>query len=214
MTIETPEDVHHPVFARIYMRLTGGAEDDLRRELLGGARGEVIEVGAGHGPNFPFYPREVERVLAVEPEDVLREEARKAAADATVPVEVVEGVAGALPAADESFDVAVASLVLCSVPDQQRALSEIHRVLRPGGELRFYEHVVSRRPRVAALQRIADSTLWPKVAGGCHMARDTAAAIEAAGFEVVSRRRFGFPAVWPIPHVIGLARKPGRPGAS
>ena len=103
---------------------------------------------------------------------------------------MVDGVAGELPAADESFDAGVASLVLCSVSDQQRALAELRRVIRPGGELRFYEHVVAHRPLGRRLQRLADATFWPHVAGGCHLSRDTEAAIEQAGFEIQASRRF------------------------
>lgn len=208
---QTVEKVHHPLFARLYMRTASNKEDQYRRELLAGLTGKVIEVGAGHGLNFPFYPDGVERALAVEPEPVLREAAIEAAAKAAVEVEVVEGVAGELPAADESFDAGIASLVLCSVPDQQRALAELRRVIRPGGELRFYEHVVAHPARWARLQRFADATFWPRVAGGCHLSRDTGAAIEQAGFEVESSRRLAFtpgPPVPPIPHILGVARRP------
>jgi ubiquinone/menaquinone biosynthesis C-methylase UbiE len=205
------ERVHHPLFARAYMRTATGAEDGYRRELLDGLAGEAIEVGAGHGLNFAFYPEAVKRVLAVEPEAILRAAAVEAAGKAPVEIEVVEGVAGALPAADASFDAAIASLVLCSVADQQRALAELRRVIRPGGELRFYEHVASHGSLVRGIQRAADATLWPRVAGGCHLARDTQAAIERAGFEIERNRRFGFspsPPLPPIPHILGVARRP------
>jgi ubiquinone/menaquinone biosynthesis C-methylase UbiE len=205
------EQVHHPLFARLYMRTATASEDTYRGELLAGLSGRVIEVGAGHGLNFAFYPETVERVLAVEPEPVLRAAAVEAAAEARVDVEVVEGVAGRLPAQDESFDAGVASLVLCSVADQQQALAELRRVIAPGGELRFYEHVVSHGTVTRGLQRFADATFWPRVAGGCHMARDTLAAIERAGFEIQTSRRFGFspgPPIPAIPHVLGTARRP------
>jgi ubiquinone/menaquinone biosynthesis C-methylase UbiE len=123
----------------------------------------------------------------------------------------VEGVAGELPAADESFDAGIASLVLCSVSDQQRALAELRRVIRPGGQLRFYEHVIAHPQMSRRLQRFADATFWPRVAGGCHLSRDTEAAIEQAGFEIQASRRFGFSPgspVPPIPHVLGVARRP------
>jgi hypothetical protein len=117
------EKVEHPLFARLYLRMTSGrkarGEDEYRRELLGGLSGRVIEVGAGNGLNFPFYPDTVEQVVAAEPEPLLREAATASAASAPVPVEVVDGVSGELPATDESFDAGVASLVLCSVLDQQ-----------------------------------------------------------------------------------------------
>jgi hypothetical protein len=96
--------------------------------------------------------------------------------------------------------------VLCSVPDQQRALEEFRRVIRPGGELRFYEHVVSHRPTAARLQRIADAVFWPRVGGGCHLSRDTGAAIEGAGFAVESIERVSFTPgapVPPLPHILG-----------
>ena len=128
-----------------------------------------------------------------------------------MPVTVVAGVAGRLPAEDASRDVAIVSLVLCSVPDQAAALAEIHRVLRPGGELRFYEHVLSREPGFASYQRIADRTLWPRLAGGCHAARDTAGSIEAAGFTIESCDRFAvMPCRIPMPaapHILGVARR-------
>jgi SAM-dependent methyltransferase len=203
--------VHHPVFARLWSLASRHEPDRMRRhrdELLAGLSGRVIEVGAGAGSNFAHYPPTVEQVLAVEPEPYLRERARAAAARAAVQIEVVEGVADRLPAADGSFDAGVASLVLCSVPEQDRALAELHRVLRTGGELRFYEHVRSERPRVASTQRAVDRMFWPRAFGGCHTARDTPAAIAAAGFEVEQVRRMS---VSPVPlvaeHVLGRARR-------
>jgi ubiquinone/menaquinone biosynthesis C-methylase UbiE len=208
------EKVHHPLFARFYLRMASGrkarGEDEYRRELLAGLSGRVIEVGAGNGLNFPFYPETVDEVVAVEPEPVLREAAAKTAREAPVRVEVVDGVSGRLPAEDEAFDAGVASLVLCSVPDQQRALAEFRRVIRPRGELRFYEHVVAERPIPARLQRLADATFWPRVGGGCHLSRDTQAAIEDAGFSVESSKRFSFTPgapVPPLPHILGVARR-------
>jgi len=198
----------------MYMRMTAGKqakeEEEHRARTLAGLAGQVIEVGAGHGLNFPHYPATVERVLAVEPEPVLREAAEKAAADAPVAVEVAPGVADTLPANDESFDAAVASLVLCTVPDQARALAELHRVIKPGGELRFYEHVVSHKPFMARVQRFGDRTFWPRIAGGCHAARDTAAGITAAGFEVTEQERFAYspsPFLPAMPHILGRARR-------
>jgi SAM-dependent methyltransferase len=221
MTVETPamrqtdETVHHPIVARMWDRIStkadASAQGDHRDELLRGLSGRVLEIGAGNGVNFGHYPTAVAEVLAVEPEAHLRERAVQAASRARVPVHVIDSLAAPLSAEDASYDAGVACLVLCTVPDQAEALAELHRVIRPGGELRFYEHVVSRRPGRARLERAADRLFWPRVAGGCHMSRDTGAAIERAGFVVESCRRFPYsPAAHqpPIAHILGVARRP------
>jgi ubiquinone/menaquinone biosynthesis C-methylase UbiE len=209
------ETVHHPIFARLYERISVTADqrgaDQHRTELLAGLAGRAIEVGAGNGRNFAHYPSSVTEVLAVEPESRLRESALGAAEQASVPIRVVDGVADRLPAEDGSIDAGVASLVLCTVPDQDAALAELRRVIRPGGELRFYEHVVSRRPGAARVERTLDATIYPHLSGGCHLARDTLAAIERAGFQVRSSRRFPFgpSALGPqVAHVLGTANAP------
>jgi ubiquinone/menaquinone biosynthesis C-methylase UbiE len=206
--------VRNPIFARVYDRVSGQADDagqrEHRRELLEGLSGHVVEVGAGNGLNFAHYPPAVEEVLAVEPEPFLRERARAVAASAPVAVRVLDGTAERLPLEDASVDAAVASLVLCTVPDQAAALAELRRVLVPGGELRFYEHVRSERPGFARFQQIAD-LVWPHVAGGCHTARDSGRAIEGAGFGIERCRRLTFrpcSVIAPIaPHVLGRARR-------
>jgi ubiquinone/menaquinone biosynthesis C-methylase UbiE len=211
---DTEETVNHPFFARGYLRMTSSresrGEDEYRRKLLAGLSGHVIEVGAGNGLNFTHYPDSVARVLAVEPEPLLRTAAMENARQAPVPVEVVDGVSGDLPAADESFDAGVASLVLCSVPDQRRALAEFRRVIRPGGQLRFYEHVIAHHRTGALAQRIAD-VVWPKFGGGCHLSRDTGQAIQDAGFVIEKNERFQFTPGAPvpaIPHILGIATRP------
>jgi SAM-dependent methyltransferase len=209
------EQVHNPIFARLWVRIMAPmaqrrGSGEHRRKLLGGLSGRVIEVGAGHATNFPYYPSAVEEVVAVEPEDYLRRQAERAAVSAPIPVTVVDGAADGLPDG-EPFDAGVCALVLCTVPDQASALAELFRVIRPGGELRFYEHVISHRSLWATLQNLADATLWPRVVGGCHPNRDTGAAIASAGFEVESCERFTFSPVplSPMPHLLGRARRPG-----
>ncbi|MGN6188994.1 MAG: class I SAM-dependent methyltransferase [Conexibacter sp.] len=206
--------VHHPLFARFYTRVLAPNEGKdiraLRDELLAGLTGRVVEVGAGPGANFPHYPRTVAEVVAVEPEAYLREQARAAAASAPIPVTVLDGVADALPLEDGSCDAAIACLVLCTVPDQARALAELRRVLKPGGELRFYEHVRGSSPRMVRAQRFVDRTFWPHLFGGCHTARDTVAAIGAAGFAIERSRDVrppSIPAFVPAStQTIGVAR--------
>jgi SAM-dependent methyltransferase len=123
------ETVRHPIFARVYERLSRLMERDIgkhRDELLAGLSGRVLEIGAGNGMNFPHYPSTVDEVVALEPEPHLREKARQAAADAPVRVSVGDAAAYPLPLDEASIDAAVASLVLCTVPDQASALAEIH----------------------------------------------------------------------------------------
>jgi SAM-dependent methyltransferase len=211
----TATDIARPRFASMYMRSAASAEQrgatDHRRRLLQGLSGSVVEIGAGHGLNFPLYPPEVAEVIAIEPEPTLRSQAEAAAKSAPVPIRVLAGVADELPIEDTSADTVVASLVLCSVPDQARAFAEIRRVLRPNGELRFYEHVIPNcQPKRLLLQVIDRSGLWPKIAGGCHPARDTTEAIMQAGFDIEEIERFGFSAqrFEPlIPHILGTARR-------
>ncbi len=198
----------HPIFARLWTfmspRADKAGEAQYRREMLDGVRGRVLELGAGNGLNFAHYPAAVSEVVAIEPEPYLRRKGEEAAAHAPVTVTVMDGTDSPLPFDDDSFDAAVACLVLCSVPDQARALAELRRVLKPGGELRFYEHVIPHDPRWARVFRFLErSGIWPKLGAGCHPARDTGRAIEEAGFDTERSRRVVFNG---LPHILGLAR--------
>jgi SAM-dependent methyltransferase len=209
-------DTENPRFARLYPRVAERADRrgaaGHRRLLLEGLGGRVVEVGAGDGRNFGHYPPSVTEVVAIEPERTLRALAAQAAREVAVPITVLAGSAEDLPFGDGELDAAVMSLVLCSVPDPARALSEARRVLRPGGELRFYEHVLARRQPKRALFQLADlSGLWPAVAAGCHLARDTGASISAAGFAIDRCEEIDFrsaPLEPRLRYILGRAHRP------
>ncbi|HTX32211.1 MAG TPA: class I SAM-dependent methyltransferase [Solirubrobacteraceae bacterium] len=206
-----PPDVRHPLFARCFDRLSRVMEPQVGRrrdELLSGLSGRVLEVGAGNGINFAHYPHSVNEVVAIEPEPYMRAKAERAAERADVSVTVRPGLAEELEFEAGSFDAVVACLVLCSVTAPSLALAEAFRVTKPGGELRFFEHVRSERPAKARLQGLADgSRIWPWLGGGCHCSRDTVGAVEAAGFRVDKTERVDVGPAWAItnPHVIGYA---------
>lgn len=195
----------HPIFARFYEVLSLLEDRAIRRyrvEMVGPLAGRVLEVGAGNGLNLPHYGPAA-RVVAMEPEPhMLRRAARRARAMPR-PAELVRAVAEELPFPDGAFDAVVASLVLCSVEDPERAVSELRRVLVPGGVVRFFEHVRARDPRLARRQ-----DRWQRpygyLSGGCHMNRDTVGTLRGAGFAVRFRRLAYGPAL--APHVIGEAR--------
>jgi ubiquinone/menaquinone biosynthesis C-methylase UbiE len=209
-------DLHHPLFSRFYGRISRWMEAqgmaELRTELLAGLTGRVVEIGAGSGMNFAHYPPTVTEVLAVEPEPYLRRLAAQAATTAPIPVAVVAGRAEQLVLADHSADAVVLCLVLCSLPDRPAALTEARRVLRASGTLRFLEHTIAATPGLRVVQRIADATVWPRFAAGCHTATDPAAVIREAGFEITQLRPVRFPVTrWftqpGTPHVLGRATK-------
>lgn len=185
---------------------------EYRGQLLAGLTGRVVEVGAGDGANFPHYPAGVAIVVAVEPEPYLRTRARKRAARVQVPISVVDGIAERLPIQDAGANAGVVSLALCSVGDPHAALQELHRVIRPGGELRFFEHVRAESAGMRQVQRALDATVWPLLVGGCHTGRDTAASIVEAGFVMEQLQRLRFPDIrLPTPvslHIHGAARRP------
>ena len=205
-------EVEHPLFARFAAFIAaseGPIEQDRRRETLAGLSGRVIEIGSGSGPNFAHYPEAVSELVAVEPEANLRAKAEEAARDSGRSIRVIDAVADRLPFADGAFDAAVAVLVLCSVPNQAAALGELHRVVRAGGELRFYEHVIGSSKRLSVLQRSLAPGL-SKLFGGCRADRDTGRAIEEAGFRIERNRRFLIRTIIEVPaapRILGTARR-------
>ncbi len=198
------------VFARGYDFLLGVEERsglrEVRAELLAGAEGRCLEVGAGTGLNLEHWPREVELVLS-EPFEPMAAELRKKVRRSRPQAEVLVVSGEALPFPDGSFDTVALTLVLCTVPDPPAVLREIERVLRPGGRLLFFEHVRSRDPALARWQDRLHGPWW--VFGhGCHCNRDTAATLSASPLEVEHDEWAEVPGALPLvkPMYTGVAR--------
>jgi len=170
---------------------------EMRRELLAQARGRVLELGAGTGLNLELYPEAVEALTLTEPDPHMIKQLREKLASSEREAELVEAPAERLPFPDDSFDTAVVTLVLCTVPDPAASLAEIKRVLKPGGRLLFLEHVRSRHPDLAKWQDRLEKP-WRFLGDGCHCNRDTVAAIGAAGFDLGEVERGALPKAPPI----------------
>ena len=154
-----------------------------RRRVIGAAEGRVLEIGAGSGLNLPFYRPPVTEILALEPAPRLVTMARDAARATTVPVSFLATSAEAIPLDDRSIDTVVTTWTLCSIPQAATALSEMRRVLRPGGRLLFVEHGLAPDDSVRRWQHRL-TPVWRACAGGCHLNRPIAAMIEGAGFRL------------------------------
>ncbi len=167
--------------------------EEFRGRLLARARGRVLEVGAGTGFNLPHYPV-IDELVITDPSEWMLRRAERRASELGRPVTIVRAPAESLPFEDGRFDTVVSTCVLCSVHDQREALREIERVLRPGGQLLFGEHVRSDDPKRAKWQDRLEGA-WKVLADGCHPNRDTLAAIEASGFELAEVERSELPGV-------------------
>jgi len=155
----------------------------MRAELLSGAGGRVLELGSGTGANLDLYPAAIESLTMTEPDPYMSRRLRERLAGSEREANVVQAPAERLPFADDSFDTAALTLVLCTVPDPVASLAEIARVLRPGGRLLFIEHVRAADPGLARWQDRLERP-WRFLGDGCHCNRDTVATISAAGFEL------------------------------
>jgi ubiquinone/menaquinone biosynthesis C-methylase UbiE len=198
-------------FSAFYDRAFEASEEaglrQMRAELLKQARGRVLELGSGTGLNLELYPREgLESLVLTEPDPHMAKQLRKRAKELCPGADLLEAGAEALPFADDSFDTVVVTLVLCTVPDQPAALREISRVLAPGGQLLFLEHVRAGHPDLAKWQDRLEKP-WRFLGDGCHCNRDTLAGIKAAGFEVGAVERDQLPKAPPIvrPLIRGVA---------
>jgi ubiquinone/menaquinone biosynthesis C-methylase UbiE len=202
------------LFATIYDRFARASEEaclqQWRSELLRPLRGDVLEVGAGTGLNLAHYPPAVSRLVLSEPDRHMRRQlARRVRAAELERAELLDASLDALPFPAEAFDAVVSTLVLCSVDRLDRALAEIHRVLRPGGRLVFLEHVAAdNRPERLKWQCRVEP-IWKRIAGNCHLTRRTGEAIGAAGFTVVDVQRESMRKAWPLvrPTIRGIAVK-------
>lgn len=200
-------------FAALYDRGLKATEEaglgEMRREILAGAGGRVLELGAGTGVNLELYPAAVEELVLVEPDPHMAKRLRARLADSSRAATVIEAPAERLSLDDASFDTVVATLVLCTIPDPAAALAEAARVLKPGGQLLFVEHVRAENPGLARWQDRLEKP-WRFLGDGCHCNRDTLAAIAAARFELGTVEHGRMPKAPPIvsPLVCGSATRP------
>ena len=154
-----------------------------RRRVIPAAEGRVLEIGVGSGLNLPFYGATVERVIGLDPSPKLLALAGEAGRRASVPVDVIENSTETIPLYNRSIDTVVTTWTLCSIPDVQRALGEMRRVLKPGGRLLFVEHGRAPEPGVRRWQDRL-TPVWRRIGGGCHLNRAISELIESAGFRI------------------------------
>lgn len=191
----------HAAFYDSFIRREPEGLVKLRRHVVGGAVGRVLEIGAGTGASFSHYRRTAD-VTAIEPDPFMLKRARKAASKSGKSITLHAAPAERLPFADDSFDVAVCVLVLCTVQYPEQALREIRRVLKPGGTLRFLEHV--RGDGWTARTQTALAPAWRWFVGGCNLDRDTEETMEQANFQIEELSRVRLSALTPA--IMGVAR--------
>jgi ubiquinone/menaquinone biosynthesis C-methylase UbiE len=181
---------------------------DHRKKLLQPARGRVLEIGGGTGANLPFYGPEIDELVITEPEEPMARRLERKLTGYSLPVRLVRAPAENLPLEDASFDFVVSTLVLCTVNDPTRALQEAHRVLKPGGQLLFLEHVRSDDAKLARWQDRLNG-LQTRVGHGCNCNRPTLETIESEGFSITNVEHDRLPKAPPFvrPLIVGGAER-------
>lgn len=186
----------HPMFTRLYRVIAALGEHtgvaQARGEALAAARGRLLIVGLGPGHDLDHLPGSVTAVVAVEPSASMRRAARARVAETRrrgIEVELIDAVGEDLPLSDDSVDAVLFAYVLCSVDDPDRVIAEAARVLRPGGTWGILEHVRATEGTWSHRLQRWSAPVWPRVTGGCHADRDTAAALSRGGVSVDSLRR-------------------------
>jgi ubiquinone/menaquinone biosynthesis C-methylase UbiE len=154
-----------------------------RARVVPAAQGRVLEIGIGSGLNLPYYGTAVEQVIGLDPSPKLLAMAREAARRTSIPLELIENSAEAMPLYNRSVDTVVTTWTMCSIPDVQRALGEMRRILKPGGRLLFVEHGRSSDVRVRRWQDRL-TPVWRRIGGGCHLNRAVSELIENGGFRI------------------------------
>jgi ubiquinone/menaquinone biosynthesis C-methylase UbiE len=200
-------------FAFTYDRFSKGSEEAglaaMRRNLIAGASGDVLEIGGGTGANLGYYGAGVKSLTVTEPEPPMLKRLERKAREQNTQATVLRAPAEDLPFEDASFDTVVSTLVLCGVDDQPRAVRELRRVLRPGGRLIFLEHVRSDDPRAAKMQDRMNPLNRFFVLCDCN--RPTLDTIRSTGFEVTQLEQTELPKAPPFvrPLIVGTATAPG-----
>jgi ubiquinone/menaquinone biosynthesis C-methylase UbiE len=181
-------------FAVLYDTVMGPLEKRwiarIRKKIVSGLEGKVLEIGAGTGANFPYYSKEkVERVVSLEPNPNMLNQAIRRAKEVGLRVEFHQGVAETLPFDDGEFDTVVATLVLCSVSDPQKVFQEMRRVCKKGGKIVLFEHVRTESKSLAALQDVL-TPAWKRLCDGCHLNRDTGRYMKESGIKMVKEKKY------------------------
>jgi ubiquinone/menaquinone biosynthesis C-methylase UbiE len=184
----------------------GAFVEGRKRHLLSGLSGTLVEIGSGTGPNLQYLPEHL-TIVGIEPNPFMHRHFLEEARTRVSPPHLIQGLAEHLPFADETVDVVLSTLVLCSVPDLQRVFAEVIRVLKPGGKLLFLEHVAAEEgTRLRRVQGILQP-LWGWIGDGCQLNRSTGTELEKAGFRQVQIDQFVVPLPLVSHHISGVAEK-------